>query len=64
MASTSSTPTFSSVLTTVQKRTKPFLTPYYLTVTAVLGLISVVFGAVILLLVLVVTNFNLLGAIE
>jgi uncharacterized membrane protein YidH (DUF202 family) len=54
----------SAFLTTVKEKAKPFLTPYYLTVTAVLGLISVVFGVVILLLILVVTNFNLLGAVE
>ena len=43
---------------------KPYLAPYYLTVAAVLGAITVVFAVVTVLLILVVTNFNVLGLIE
>jgi hypothetical protein len=43
---------------------KPFLAPYYLTVAAVLGAITVGFAIVVVLLILVVTNFNVLGFIE
>ena len=45
-------------------RLKPFLAPYYLTVAALLGAITVGFVVVTVLLVLVVTNFNVLGWIE
>jgi hypothetical protein len=43
---------------------KPYLAPYYLTVAAVLGAITAGFAVVFVLLVLVVTNFNVLGWIE
>ncbi len=48
----------------IKEHVKPFLAPYYLTVAAVLGLMTVGFVAVIGLLVLVVANFNVLGLIE
>ena len=43
---------------------KPYLAPYYLTVAAVLGAITGGFAVVIVLLILVVTNFNVLAWIE
>lgn len=43
---------------------KPFLNPYYLTVAAVLGAITTVFGALTAVLILIVTNFNILSLIE
>ena len=43
---------------------KPFLTPYYFTVAGVLGGITAVFAVVTVLLILVVTNFNVLDLIE
>ncbi|HUB68296.1 MAG TPA: hypothetical protein VL981_12490 [Candidatus Methylacidiphilales bacterium] len=43
---------------------KPFLTPYYFTVAGVLGGITAVFAVVTVLLILVVTNFNILDWIE
>jgi hypothetical protein len=46
------------------ERLKPYLVPYYLTVAAVLGAITAVFAVVTVLLVLIVTNFNVLGWIE
>ena len=46
------------------ERVKPFLAPYYLTVAAVLGAITVGFAVVTVLLVLVATNFNVLGWME
>jgi hypothetical protein len=48
----------------VRERAKPYLVPYYLTVAGVLGAITVGFVVVTVLLVLVVTNFNVLGLIE
>jgi multisubunit Na+/H+ antiporter MnhC subunit len=51
-------------LSKLGERLKPYLAPYYLTVAAVLGAITVGFAVVIVLLVLVVTNFNVLGLIE
>jgi hypothetical protein len=48
----------------VRERAKPYLVPYYLTVAAVLGAITVGFAVVTVLLILVVANFNVLGLIE
>jgi hypothetical protein len=46
------------------ERVKPYLAPYYLTVAAVLGAITVGFAVVTALIVLVVTNFNVLDWME
>ena len=46
------------------ERIKPYLVPYYFTVAAVLGAITAVFVAIFAVLVLVVTNFNILSLIE
>jgi len=54
----------SSPVELVSKKLKPYLVPYYLTVATVLGAITVVFGIVTVLLILVVANFNVLGLIE
>jgi hypothetical protein len=48
----------------LMERVKPFLAPYYLTIVAVLGALTLGFVIVIALLILVVTNFNVLGLIE
>jgi hypothetical protein len=40
------------------------LTPYNITVAAVLGLATAGFGALIAVLLLIATNFNLLGFVE
>jgi len=45
-------------------RLKPYSAPYYLTVAAVLGGITAGFTVILVLLVLVVTNFNVLGWME
>lgn len=42
----------------------PFLAPYYLAVAGVLGAITAVFVTVIVLLIVVVANFNILSLIE
>ena len=47
-----------------QKRLKPYLVPYYLTVAGVLGAITVGFVVLTVLLILVVANFNVLSLIE
>ena len=46
------------------ERMKPFLSPYYLVIGAVLGAITAGFVALTVVLILVATNFNLLGLIE
>ena len=48
----------------LMERVKPFLAPYYLTVATLLGAITVGFAVVTVLLILVVTNFNVLGWME
>jgi hypothetical protein len=48
----------------LRERLKPYLTPYYITVAAVLGGITVGFVVLTLVIILIATNFNLLGAIE
>ncbi len=42
----------------------PFTEPYYLILGGVLGAISAGFGAVIVIIILVATNFNALGWVE
>jgi hypothetical protein len=46
------------------ERLKPYMAPYYLTVAAVLGAITAVFATVTILLILIVSNFNILWWIE
>jgi hypothetical protein len=46
------------------EKLKPYLTPYYITVVAVLGLATACFVALVAVIVLVATNFNVLGLIE
>ena len=46
------------------ERLKPYTAPYYLTVAGAIGAITVGFIVVIALLILVVSNFNVLGLIE
>ncbi len=46
------------------ERVKPLLVPYYLTVGAVLGALTAGFVALIVVLVLIATNFNVLSLIE
>ena len=48
----------------LMKHVKTFLAPYYLTVAAVLGAITVGFVVVFVLLGIVTANFNVLGWVE
>ena len=48
----------------LRKHGKAYLTPYYLTLAAVLGVATVAFVALIVVVVLIATNFNVLGAVE
>lgn len=64
-----STPSASPSATTkakelFERHVKPFLTPYYLTIAGVLGAITAGFGALVVVLILIVTNFNVLGWME
>ncbi len=43
---------------------KPYLTPYYFTVAAVLGAVTAGFILLITVLLIIATNFNVLGAVE
>jgi hypothetical protein len=54
----------SSPQKSVVEKLKPFAAPYYLTVAAVLGGITILFAVVTGIIVLVVTNFNILSLIE
>ena len=58
-ASASATPKFCPM-----ELLKPYLAPYYLTVAAVLGAITVGFVVVFVLLGIVTANFNVLGWVE
>ena len=49
---------------TMKERATPYLVPYYITVASVLGLITVVFVVVVLVMAIVVTNFNPIGWME
>jgi hypothetical protein len=48
----------------VKERILPFFAPYYLVLGGLLGAATVGFLTVIVLLILVATNFNVLGLIE
>ena len=48
----------------IKKSLAPYTVPYYLTYAAVLGGITTLFVVVTLIIVLVATNFNVLGLIE
>jgi hypothetical protein len=61
---TASKTTFADFAAGIQKRAKPYLVPYYLTLGAVLGAITTLFIVMTVVIVLVATNFNLLGLIE
>ena len=54
----------SSPLVLASKTLQPYLAPYYLTIAGVLAGVTVIFGVVIVLLILVVANFNVLGLFE
>jgi hypothetical protein len=56
--------TFPASLAWLQHNIRARIRPYHLAMAAVLGLITVVFTVVIVLMILVATNFNVLGAIE
>ncbi len=64
MATTSPTMEKPNPIATLKKRVEPFLAPYYLTLGAVIGGITVGFIVLTLVIVLVATNFNVLGLIE
>jgi hypothetical protein len=48
----------------VVEAVKPHFTPFNLTIAAVVGVVTGGFVTLILLMLMVATNFNLLGAIE
>ena len=56
--------TFPEKLVWLQRRIQTHVRPYHLAMGAVVGLITVVFLVVIVLMILVATNFNVLGWIE
>jgi len=56
--------TFAEFVAGLRERAKPYLVPYYLTVAAVLGAITAGFVVLTVLIILVATNFNVLGLIE
>ena len=56
--------TFAGFMADARERAKPYLVPYYLTIAAALGAITTVFVVLTILIILVATNFNVLGLIE
>ena len=64
MATTSTTTDKPCPLATLKKRLEPFLVPYYLVYLALIGAITTGFIVLTLVIVLVATNFNVLGLIE
>jgi hypothetical protein len=46
---------------TLLEKLKPYTAPYYLTIVGVLGAVSTLFAVVTVVLILIVTNFNILG---
>ncbi len=48
----------------LKKHGKAYLTPYYLTIGAVLGAATTGFVALIVVVILIATNFNILALIE
>ncbi len=56
--------TFADFIAGLKKSAEPYLVPYYLAFAAVMGAITVGFIVLTLLIVLVATNFNVLGLIE
>ncbi len=57
-------PTFADTVAGVKKGMEPYAVPYYITYGAILGAITVGFIVLTLVIVLVATNFNVLGLIE
>jgi hypothetical protein len=57
-------PTFAETVAGVKKALAPYATPYYMVYGAVLGAITTGFIVLTLIIVLVATNFNVLGLIE
>ena len=56
--------TFPARLAWLQHNIKARVRPYHLAIAALVGLISAVFGGLIVVLVLIAMNFNLLGWME
>jgi hypothetical protein len=56
--------TFPDRLAWLQHRIQARIRPYHLAIGALVGLITAVFGTVIIVLLLIATNFNVLGWME
>jgi hypothetical protein len=56
--------TFPARLAWLQHQVVHRVRPYHVVVAALLGLVTVVFAALVLVIVIVATNFNVLGWIE
>lgn len=63
-APASATPKKYCPIVWLREHATPYLAPYYLTVAAVLGAITVGFVIVFVLLAIVTANFNVLGWME
>jgi hypothetical protein len=56
--------TFPDRLAWLQHNIKARVKPYHLAVGAIVGLITAIFGGLIIVLILIATNFNILGWME
>ena len=56
--------TFPARLAWLQHRMRHHIRPYHVVVAAILGLITTVFVVAVLVIVIIATNFNVLGWVE
>jgi hypothetical protein len=56
--------TFPAGLAWLQHQMRHRIRPYHVVVAALLGLVTVVFAVVVLVIVIVASNFNVLGWVE
>jgi hypothetical protein len=56
--------TFPARLAWLQHQMRHRIRPYHVVIVAALGLVTAVFTAIVLVIVIVATNFNVLGWIE
>ena len=56
--------TFPARLAWLQHRMRHHIRPYHVVVASVLGLITAVFVGIVLVIVIIATNFNVLGWVE
>jgi hypothetical protein len=64
MSASASTAAPTRTLAKLKESLSRYAVPYYLTIAGVLGAVTVLFAVLTIVIVLIVTNFNILGLIE